>query len=251
MPGPVSFTAISKPPSIIRALKAFAIQAERLLARVDKPKRYFPNSSPHRTLTMMTVREITPLGRISRSVLSAIDGGAQIEPISHQNPQLDVDAAYRVTAEIRRLRERRGERVVGRKSVSLTEAYGPYGVYAPIWGYVYDTTVHELPAPEPFDLTSFVEPRVEPEIVSGLSRAPTAEMDERALLSCIEWVAHGFEIVQSVFPGWRLRINPPLTAGEIISRSRSTNPSSPTTSYANAQGQVGEIQRGRMAGLVP
>lgn len=27
-------------------------------------------------------------------------------------------------------------------------------------------------------------------------------MDERSLLGCIEWIAHGFEIVQSHFPGW-------------------------------------------------
>jgi 2-oxo-3-hexenedioate decarboxylase len=48
-----------------------------------------------------------------------------------------------------------------------------------------------------------VEPRIEPEIVFGLSRAPQRDMNERALLSCIEWVAHGFEIVQSVFPDWQ------------------------------------------------
>jgi 2-oxo-3-hexenedioate decarboxylase len=28
-------------------------------------------------------------------------------------------------------------------------------------------------------------------------------MDEAALLGCIGWVAHGFEIVHSLFPGWR------------------------------------------------
>ena len=28
-------------------------------------------------------------------------------------------------------------------------------------------------------------------------------MDETALLACIDWVAHGFEIVQSIFPGWK------------------------------------------------
>jgi 2-oxo-3-hexenedioate decarboxylase len=28
-------------------------------------------------------------------------------------------------------------------------------------------------------------------------------MDERALLDCIGWVAHGFEIVQSIFPAWK------------------------------------------------
>ena len=28
-------------------------------------------------------------------------------------------------------------------------------------------------------------------------------MGERALLESIDWVAHGFEIVQSIFPGWK------------------------------------------------
>ena len=28
-------------------------------------------------------------------------------------------------------------------------------------------------------------------------------MDDDALLAAIDWVAHGFEIVQSIFPGWR------------------------------------------------
>jgi 2-oxo-3-hexenedioate decarboxylase len=28
-------------------------------------------------------------------------------------------------------------------------------------------------------------------------------MDETALLSCVDWVAHGFEIVQSIFPQWQ------------------------------------------------
>jgi 2-oxo-3-hexenedioate decarboxylase len=28
-------------------------------------------------------------------------------------------------------------------------------------------------------------------------------MDERTLLESIDWVAHGFEVVQSVFAGWQ------------------------------------------------
>ena len=28
-------------------------------------------------------------------------------------------------------------------------------------------------------------------------------MDEKALLACIDWVAHSFEIVQSIYPGWK------------------------------------------------
>jgi 2-keto-4-pentenoate hydratase len=39
--------------------------------------------------------------------------------------------------------------------------------------------------------------------VFGLARAPAPDMDEAALLGCIDWIAHGFEIVQSVFPSWK------------------------------------------------
>jgi 2-oxo-3-hexenedioate decarboxylase len=56
---------------------------------------------------------------------------------------------------------------------------------------------------EPVSLAALAEPRIEPEIVFGLSVAPEAGMDERALLSCIGWVAHGYEIVQSIFPDWK------------------------------------------------
>ncbi len=37
----------------------------------------------------------------------------------------------------------------------------------------------------------------------GLRKAPSPNMDEFALLDCIDWVALGYEIVQSIFPGWK------------------------------------------------
>ena len=36
-----------------------------------------------------------------------------------------------------------------------------------------------------------------------LAKDVGAEIDEAGMLDCIEWVAHGFEIVQSIFPGWK------------------------------------------------
>jgi 2-keto-4-pentenoate hydratase len=36
-----------------------------------------------------------------------------------------------------------------------------------------------------------------------LALAPAPGMDETALMACIDWVGHGFEIVQSIFPGWK------------------------------------------------
>jgi 2-oxo-3-hexenedioate decarboxylase len=52
-------------------------------------------------------------------------------------------------------------------------------------------------------LAPFSEPRLEPEIMFGLARAPSPGMDEAALATCIGWVALGFEIVQSIYPDWK------------------------------------------------
>ena len=52
-------------------------------------------------------------------------------------------------------------------------------------------------------IKDFTEPRIEPEIMFGLKGAPLPGMNEAALLDCIEWVTLGYEIVQSIFPGWK------------------------------------------------
>lgn len=119
---------------------------------------------------------------------------------------LDMAGAYAVGARIRELRQARGEHVVGRKigftNVALWERYG---VDAPMGSFVYDSTLCMAEAGRAVcDLAGMPEPRIEPEVVFGLARAPAPGMDEAALLGCIDWVAHGFEIVQSVYPGWRM-----------------------------------------------
>ena len=109
-------------------------------------------------------------------------------------------AAYRVTAEIRRLREAvaSGARAQDR----LHEPDHLAGVRRRRSDLGVRLRYHCPPTLRPHCVRpkSMVEPRIEPEIMSGLSGAPQPDMDEHALLSCIEWVAHGFEIAQSVFP---------------------------------------------------
>jgi 2-oxo-3-hexenedioate decarboxylase len=144
---------------------------------------------------------------VAQEVLAASAARRQITPFSERFADFDMNAAYAAAETIRRAREARGEHVIGRK-IGFTNRtiWSEYGVHAPIWNYVYDTTVHALlPTAGTFGLDPFPEPRIEPEIVFGLARAPEPGMDERALLSCIGWIAHGFEIVQSLFPGWRFR----------------------------------------------
>jgi 2-oxo-3-hexenedioate decarboxylase len=140
---------------------------------------------------------------IDDEVLAAIGNGGQTSPFTTRPEGLTLEEAYRVTALLNRGREARGERRLGRK-IGFTNRtiWAQYNVYAPVWGFVYDSTVHDLPRTA-LPLAGFLEPRIEPEIVLGLSRAPSLEMTESALLSCVAWVAHGFEIVQSIFPRWQ------------------------------------------------
>ena len=141
---------------------------------------------------------------IAAEAFAALVDPRQIPPFSSRPGGLSVDDAYRVTPRVRQLYEAGGARVIGRKIGFTNRTIWPqYGVYAPIWGYVFDRSLHDLSALETLPLASFSEPRIEPEIVFGLSAAPSAQMDETALSSCIDWVALGFEIVQSIFPGWK------------------------------------------------
>lgn len=148
---------------------------------------------------------IKTFANLAETILAAADQREHIYPLTGREGSFGLTDAYRVTAEVRCLRELRGERVIGRKiGFTNTTIWAEYNVDAPIWGYVYDTTRHNLAdVSGPVALTNFVEPRIEPEIVLGLARAPEAGMDERALIACVGWVAFGFEVVQSLFPNWR------------------------------------------------
>ena len=144
---------------------------------------------------------------IAAEIFAAIGGGRQIAPFSSRPGELTLDDAYQVTAGLETKRRARGETAVGRK-IGFTNRtiWTEYGVSAPNWGYVTDRSVHALDATARLALAPFAEPRIEPEIVFGLARAPAPDMDEVALSGCIDWLAHGYEIVQSIFPQWKFTL---------------------------------------------
>lgn len=142
----------------------------------------------------------------AREALAAFDARRPIEPFTSRFADFDTAQAYQAAAALRRLRQARGETPVGRKIGFTNRAIWPqYNIDRPIWGDMYAHTVGRLDPEKPFLLAPLCEPLIEPEIVLCLSRAPQPGMDEGALLYCVDWVAHGFEIVHSIFPGWRFR----------------------------------------------
>jgi len=141
---------------------------------------------------------------VAGEVLAALDAGGQIAPFTRRIDGFDLAAAYRAAAELRRLRQARGERPVGRK-IGFTNRgiWDEYGVFQPIWGDMWEGTVHAAAAGGTIAVSHLPEPRIEPEIVLGLDRDLSPGMSVAELAGSVAWVAHGFEIVQSIFPAWR------------------------------------------------
>jgi 2-oxo-3-hexenedioate decarboxylase len=145
------------------------------------------------------------LHTLAREMKAAQDAACHVEPFTRRVPGFDLHAAYEVAHLIHRARLAEGARPVGRKIGFTNPAmWARYGVREPIWAYVYDTTVVQLPGTHArCRLNRFVEPKIEPEIVLHFHSAPALGASPQNLLDAIDWVAHGFEIVQSHFSGWK------------------------------------------------
>jgi 2-oxo-3-hexenedioate decarboxylase len=151
---------------------------------------------------------VTSVQMVAAEAFDLLDTSRQVAPFSSRIPRFDLDDAYRVTAAVRQMRETRGEIPLGRK-IGFTNRtiWDEYQIGAPMWGYIYNRTVRDLAdLGTTVSLAGLAEPRIEPEIIFGLAMAPEPGMDERALLGCIDWVAHGFELVQSIFPRWEFTL---------------------------------------------
>lgn len=154
---------------------------------------------------MSEARIPTSVGERARALLAARDSVRSIATLTGADPSFTVAAAYAVADDIRARRIARGERPLGYK-IGFTNRgiWARYGVFGPIWGPVWDTTVEHVDRAEAsVSLAQFCAPRLEPEIMFGFARTPAAGQGLRELFDCIEWVAHGYEIVDTHFAGWR------------------------------------------------
>jgi 2-oxo-3-hexenedioate decarboxylase len=141
----------------------------------------------------------------AEALLAARDAVSQLATISGADPSFTMAAAYAVADETRRLRLARGERALGYK-IGFTNRgiWARYGVFEPIWAPVWDTTVERADGGHAtVSLARFCAPRLEPEIMFGFARTPGVGEGVEALFDCLEWVAHGFEIVDTHFADWR------------------------------------------------
>ena len=157
-------------------------------------------------LAVLRRMSATPRRPGARRCSRRYDAARLVPPAQRRDPAFDLAEAYAIADEIRRLRIARGERPLGYK-IGFTNRgiWDRYGVHAPIWGPVWDTTVEQraTAARRASRWRPSSQPRLEPEIMFGFARAPRAGMSEAELAGCIDWVAHGYEIVHTHFADWR------------------------------------------------
>ena len=167
---------------------------------------------------------------VADALLAAWEGGSALAPVTGWMPGFDVAAAYDVLHEIERRRVARGWQPVGRKIGFTNRTIWPrYGVWQPMWAHVWRETVAHAPdGRATVTLAPAAEPRIEPEVVFGLA-GPVPQVDDaRAVLRAVTWVAPGFEIVQSHFPGWKFTA-PDCTAAFGLHRALVVGPRTPVT----------------------
>jgi 2-oxo-3-hexenedioate decarboxylase len=146
------------------------------------------------------------LQHLALEMKAAQDSARQIGAFTARLPAFDLCSGYEVADRIHHLRLAEGAKPVGRKILHKPDMWFKFGVREPIWAHVYDTTVVQLHETRTTcRISRFVEPKIEPEIVFQFHSAPQAGAGLIGVVKAISWVAHGFEIVQSHFPGWRFQ----------------------------------------------
>jgi 2-keto-4-pentenoate hydratase len=140
------------------------------------------------------------------ALLDHSDSGALWPASADRSAWPDLGAAYRAALAVRGLRIARGELPRGYK-VGFTNRniWARYAVYAPIWGTVWNTTLSfaDDDGTAAIPLERLCQPRLEPEAVFGLRATPRAGAGLVDLFDALDWVAPGFELVQSHRPDWK------------------------------------------------
>ncbi|MET3119726.1 2-keto-4-pentenoate hydratase [Undibacterium sp. GrIS 1.8] len=146
--------------------------------------------------------------RYAQQFLDARAHARTLAPIS-SNSAISIADAYDIAKSLDNIRTAEGEVPVGRKLAftnrTLWSKYGQKeSIHAPIWTTLFDSTVRYLDDVHTSqDLKGALQPRVEPEVVFKLGRTPAADATMDELADCLEWMAHGLEIVVSPYPDWK------------------------------------------------
>ena len=148
---------------------------------------------------------------IASEVSSSISLVRQIEPLSKRGLVLSLQDAYDVS---RIVRQKLGPaEIIGRKiGFTNRNIWNIYDVDQPIWGSITTSSVSFFESNfMKIDLSQFCEPRIEPEIVVCLKQKPKHGSENPEIY--LDWIAPGFEIVDSIYPNWKFSLTDAIASG--------------------------------------
>jgi 2-keto-4-pentenoate hydratase len=145
---------------------------------------------------------------IAQELLAAQETDQMVPIPPSARPGFDLNIAYEVEANLKRIREAHGHRAVGRKVGYANKAmWRVLKLETLVWAHMYNDTLHysdnnssTLTLPHRRSL------KIEPEIVFGLKQPIASEaLDAAAALESTEWLALGFEIIDCPYPDWKFQ----------------------------------------------
>jgi 2-keto-4-pentenoate hydratase len=145
---------------------------------------------------------------LARELLSAYEMDQMVPVPLSVRAGFDLNTAYQVEAALKRFREARGHRAVGRKVGYANKAmWRVLKLETLVWAHMYNDTVHHSDS----NSATLTPPhrrslKIEPEIVFGLKQPILAEgLDAASALESTDWLAMGFEIIDCPFPEWKFQ----------------------------------------------
>jgi 2-oxo-3-hexenedioate decarboxylase len=161
--------------------------------------------------------------RAAATLLACEDERTDRGPVTAEWPELDIATAYEVQTATLRLRQARGERIVGVKLGLTSRAKQKrMGIDVPLTAWLTDAMV--LPAGEPVPQSALIHPRIEPEIVFVMGeRLQGPGVTAAQALAAVEYVYGGAEVIDSRYKDFKFTL-PDVIADNASSGAYVTGP---------------------------
>jgi 2-oxopent-4-enoate hydratase len=155
---------------------------------------------------------------LARELVKAENERRPIQPITEKYPGITIDEAYRIQLEVVRIKEDRGEKIVGKK-IGLTskQMQELLGVYEPDYGHIMDVMM--CFEDDSIDTSSLIQPKVEAEIAFVLKRDLEGPGVTAAdVLRATKGVMPAIEVIDSRIEDWRIKIQDTVADNASIGR---------------------------------
>lgn len=156
--------------------------------------------------------------KLAEELVEAESKRTPIQPITERYPEITIEDAYKIQLEVVRIKEQRGEKIVGKK-IGLTsrQMQELLGVFEPDYGHIMDVMM--CFEGNPIDTSQLIQPKVEAEIAFVLKddlEGPGVTTAE--VIMATEGVMPAIEVIDSRIKDWKIKIQDTVADNASIGR---------------------------------